>query len=62
MNSRPSAGLTDVAGQDRAPDGPGQIIVERVMSGMRTGSIVFAPVFGSIAAMTFCAPGSMENR
>ena len=49
-------------GGDRAPETLGQISVDFFGSGTRAGSIVFAPVTGSMAAMTFCVPASIENR
>src|SRR6185503_13453271 len=54
-------GLYDEGNHDFAPPACGQTNLVWPSPGTRVGSIVLAPVFGSIAVTTFCTPRSIEN-
>src|SRR5262245_44464455 len=54
-------GLYDEGSHDFAPPACGQTNFVSPSPGTRVGSMVFAPVFGSMAVTTFWTPRSIEN-
>ena len=55
-------GLIDAGIQLFAAPACGHTVISFSRDGIRFGSIVFAPVFGSMPVMMFCRPRSIENR
>ena len=61
-NSTRVAGLIEPGTQLFAPPACGHTVIAVSRDGTSFGSIVFAPVCGSIAVIKFCNPRSIEKR